>query len=547
MSFSPLTHVAAAGLNGATSAAIDTTGASLLVMVVAYGAAPTISDSKGNTWFGLTAQVNTGMSVRIYYAFNATVGAGHTFTVAATSGAVSFEAASFSGALLTDPFDVQQGGTAATTTVAGVGAGTLTPSAASSLVVTAVAHNTVISAFAAQAGFTTSDQQAFSGGVSYGSALGYLVQTTAAPISAATATSSWTTASNVAVASAVFKVAVGGGSLTSGTATLSSATNTTINVSVGAASGGTGPYTYQWYRSATANFTPGAGNLLAGATSITLADSASLVADTPYYYVCRSTDNVAATVDSNQIAGALKAAAVKWGFIGDSITFGYGLSAGQDPVSQLTTILKKTYKNRDVTLTNSAVSGSKTSQWVTGQAYLTTAKAAFAAASVTHVHIMLGANDAAASNLVTAATYKTNLQNIIADLTGAGYKVILSYPTYIPAGANSGGTTAAGVALAQAYQAQIDSLIDGTTVYKGDTLAFNYFMDNIGEYQADLTHPTATGAIALATLWARASDRYVLDASGGALIPNSLYYGTGRLRRSASGATIPSAGRLKIG
>ena len=68
------------------------------------------------------------------------------------------------------------------------------------------------------------------------------------------------------------------------------------------ATGGTGPYTYQWYRSTTSGFTPGAGNIVAGATSLTLNDS-GLQPGTSYYYVVVVTDtgdsNV--TADSSQL------------------------------------------------------------------------------------------------------------------------------------------------------------------------------------------------------------------------------------------------------
>lgn len=504
----------AAGLNGATTSAIDTTGASLLVIMAVAGAAITVSDSKGNTWTGLTSQTITGQTGRVYYAWNPIVGTGHTFTVSGSGVAASFEVASFSGVQTSaDPFDVQQSATATGATQAGVGSATLTPSQNDSLVIGGQSFSAAISAYTAQAGFATVAQVNFSGGTNYGSALEYLIQTTAAAIPNSTVIASWTTAVSVSVHSAVFKPATGGGGgLTAGAVSQASATNTVINMASGAATGGTGPYTYQWYRSTVSDFVIGAGTLLSGATSLTLADSSSLSIDTPYYYRVRATDAVAATADSNQAAGVLKAPDLKLGFIGDSITFGFGLSAGQSPPDQIVPILRKTYKNRLVTATNSAVSGSRTAQWLSGSSNLNTAKSAFASAGVTHAHIMLGANDAAAANLVSAATYGSNLANIIADLSGAGYKVILSYPTYIPAGANGNATTAASVALAQSYQGQIDSLIDGTTVLRGDQLAFNYFIGNLSDYQSDLTHPTAAGAISLATMWARAIDRSVLDA-----------------------------------
>lgn len=517
MTIALVTHVTAAGLNGATSSSIDTTGASLLVIAVAYGGTITVSDSKGNTWTALTAYANGGQKQRIYYAVNPTVGTGHTFTVGGTSVVASFAASSWSGVDTTTPFDVQAGtGGAGPITAAGIGSPSMTPANNGSLVITSCSQAAVVSGLTASGTFTALDAVAFSSGVNYGIATAYVIQTTAATISNATTVQSWTTGTAYAIATAAFKAAAGGGGLTSGAASLSSATNTTINVACAAATGGTAPITYQWYRSTTANFTPGGGNLLSGATSLTLADSSSLAADTMYYYICRATDNAAATADSNQIAGALKASTLVLGFVGDSITVGFGLSAGLDPATKVGALLANTFKHRAVTISNQAVNGSRTSQWVTGQANLTAAKSAFSSAGVTHVHIMLGANDAAAANLVSAATFGSNLSNICSDLTGAGYTVILSYPTYIPAGANSNATTAASVALAQSYWAQIDALINGTTILLGDTVSPRYFAASLSEYQSDQTHPTATGSQALATMWARAIDRALYKRSGGA-------------------------------
>jgi len=82
--------------------------------------------------------------------------------------------------------------------------------------------------------------------------------------------------------------------LTAGVVTLVSKTSTTASVNSVAASGGVGPYTYQWYRSTTPTFSPGGGNIVSGATSLTLNDS-GLTANTQYYYKMVSTD----TGDSN--------------------------------------------------------------------------------------------------------------------------------------------------------------------------------------------------------------------------------------------------------
>lgn len=67
------------------------------------------------------------------------------------------------------------------------------------------------------------------------------------------------------------------------------------------ATGGTAPYTYQWYRSVVSGFSPGGGNLIAGATSLTLNDT-GLTPNTQYYYKVVVTDSAAATATSAQLA-----------------------------------------------------------------------------------------------------------------------------------------------------------------------------------------------------------------------------------------------------
>lgn len=89
--------------------------------------------------------------------------------------------------------------------------------------------------------------------------------------------------------------------LTSGTASGSSTGTTTASLSCDAATGGTSPYTYQWYRDVTPGFTASGANDVVGATSLTLNDT-GLTASTAYYYRVISTDNVAATVLSNEVS-----------------------------------------------------------------------------------------------------------------------------------------------------------------------------------------------------------------------------------------------------
>lgn len=53
---------------------------------------------------------------------------------------------------------------------------------------------------------------------------------------------------------------------------------------------GTTPYSYQWYRSTVTGFTPGTGNSISGATTLSLTDT-SLTPGTVYYYKVQVTDS----------------------------------------------------------------------------------------------------------------------------------------------------------------------------------------------------------------------------------------------------------------
>lgn len=119
-----------------TSASIDSTGANLLIVVLAdAGASTNLSDNKGNTWQPKTSYLDGSSvtSVRIFLSVPTSVGSGHTVTVSGTTlPAVAF--AAFSGANAS-PFD----------TVVGTGgnsnspaAGSITPGAANYLIVNGV-------------------------------------------------------------------------------------------------------------------------------------------------------------------------------------------------------------------------------------------------------------------------------------------------------------------------------------------------------------------------------------------------------------------------
>ena len=87
--------------------------------------------------------------------------------------------------------------------------------------------------------------------------------------------------------------------MTVGAISVSSRSNTSISLTTTATVGGSAPYTYQWYRSTTSGFTPGAGNILSGKTSSTLTDT-GLTPSTTYYYKFTVTDSLSEVATSSE-------------------------------------------------------------------------------------------------------------------------------------------------------------------------------------------------------------------------------------------------------
>lgn len=177
-------HTAAIGApNGQTTSAINTTGATLLIVSISRNAGSTavVSDSKGNTWTQLTSINGTNNNCVIYYAISnpATVGSGHTFTVTGTGIFSPIAAAAFSGTNAVSPFDVQNGHNAGMS--ATVQPGSITPSVNNCLIVCAQSNsNPGVSATGTiNSGYTLLDYIAFAPGAYYSVGLAYLIQTTA--------------------------------------------------------------------------------------------------------------------------------------------------------------------------------------------------------------------------------------------------------------------------------------------------------------------------------------------------------------------------------
>ncbi len=169
--------------NGITTAAIDTTGATLLVMAV--GRQDTtdsgVSDSKGNTWVTL-ATVASGVKITIYYVKNATVGSGHTFSTGADASSFPVIAVqAWSGNDTTQNVDQANVAFGATGTVSTLQPGSVTPSQDNELLVSACVMN-FGTAPTVGSGFTNSDGFALSSGLAYGMSMSYFTQSTAAAL-----------------------------------------------------------------------------------------------------------------------------------------------------------------------------------------------------------------------------------------------------------------------------------------------------------------------------------------------------------------------------
>jgi hypothetical protein len=211
VAYSRLAHNKGSGATSATTTAIDSTGANLIVIWVAWYfnlETFTLSDSASNTWTSLTKVSNSnGGRGQFFYCYNPTTSATHTVT--ASSGNNLYFAvcvAAYSGSTAS-PFDVENGASGTASTLA---TGNITPGFDNELVVaggmTGDGGHTIDSI---NGGFTILDNVAAVGSATTGGALADLIQTTAT-----TAGPTWTFSAagtyNVA-AIASFKAAAGGG------------------------------------------------------------------------------------------------------------------------------------------------------------------------------------------------------------------------------------------------------------------------------------------------------------------------------------------------
>lgn len=162
MAISLVSHVKASATGASvTTAAIDTTGATLLVVLACgYAHDPgAVSDNKSNTWQALTEHDGTHARLKLFYCYNPTVGTGHTFTLGSSSYPTIF-ATAWSGTLTTSAvFDSESGAGATDNTHSTPGS--LTPGVSGELFITGVtaAWSDSLAFAASPGGFSNIDTQ----------------------------------------------------------------------------------------------------------------------------------------------------------------------------------------------------------------------------------------------------------------------------------------------------------------------------------------------------------------------------------------------------
>ncbi len=204
MAFVRLGVVAGTG----TTAGVDTSGASFIAVFRA-GQTSTVFDSKGNTWTALTNHATSFTHGRWFYCENPIVGAGHTFSAAASYEAI---AAVYYTGQAASPFDVENGDAA--DPASSLATGSVTPTQDHDLVLAGLATGGVnTSGYGISGGGFSAVLASVDGatGVTYGLAVADAVQTTA---TAANPTWSWSGASQGVACIAAFKAAAGGGGST---------------------------------------------------------------------------------------------------------------------------------------------------------------------------------------------------------------------------------------------------------------------------------------------------------------------------------------------
>jgi hypothetical protein len=205
-------HIACTGTSGCTTAAINTTGATLIIAAIgnyntSNATCPTITDSKSNTWAqaGPTLFASPANSC-VRYICGPAVGAGHTFTIDGTFSAL--EISVWNNTATSECLDQNAGNQSYG--AATISTNSIIPAGNNSLVFAMGAaylspNEKSITFTAPGQAFTAIDSQFSQAGHSIGSADGYFIQLTAGPVSTTYTTNSKDTSDGITAIIAAFK------------------------------------------------------------------------------------------------------------------------------------------------------------------------------------------------------------------------------------------------------------------------------------------------------------------------------------------------------
>jgi hypothetical protein len=193
----------AIALNNASTSAIDTTGADLLIACYSSigSAIPVPADSKSNTWIQAVTDSAGGRGGGwIFYCASPTVGTGHTFS--ATGGAAGVQQITALSGKIASPLDATNSAIFAnngTTTTRPTGSVTPTQSGEFCIALYEI-DDPAGSTFTIDSGFTVLDSFDVVPGATFGLVVGYLAQGSAAAVNPTLTRSVAGTASNSEVA-----------------------------------------------------------------------------------------------------------------------------------------------------------------------------------------------------------------------------------------------------------------------------------------------------------------------------------------------------------
>jgi hypothetical protein len=167
------------GSSGGTTSAIDTTGATGIVLHVASydSSAIAVSDAKSNSYTGLTIHATSSPCSQLFYTVTPTVGTGHTFTVSGSGIYAAIVVYAFAGV-------ASYGGQENGALHSGDGpfaVGSVTPSVNGALIVTGLAGDQPTTD-TYPSGFTGGVTLPYGGGSNFQNSAAYLIQGTAAAV-----------------------------------------------------------------------------------------------------------------------------------------------------------------------------------------------------------------------------------------------------------------------------------------------------------------------------------------------------------------------------